>query len=757
VARTLVLGAVGGALVASNWLRLEERESGWQAVLIVALALVPTLVPGSVRRRAAAGLLAFAIAAGVAFDVQPGLHFPGRVLARFGGGYLDYYDVQLPFDHVNHPRMHGVLLLAIFAFTLLTAIAAAARRPGLAALALVVGAGWPATLLPGHDLERGALLLVGVLAMLVGGRRGRLHGLGYAAAAGTVVVLAAVAASSAPALAKREFLHWQAWDPYTRPAKPIDVRYVWSSRYSGLSFPHKPTTVLRIFASPLPHYWRASVLTAVVAGHWREEVVPRRQTDDVLGEPGLVPLRELDPRGWEQQRVTVEALNDHNLVGGSVPIQFAVPSSLDLEVRYDPSGIAYADNAPRRGDSYEVSSYSPRPTPAQLVRSTADYPPLISERKAYLEVDRHVWVPPFGAPDRSREIDYLFTRYARAPRLRPYRPLYLQAEEVAGGAKSPYAAAVAVERWFRTGGGFVYDQHPPQPQPGVPALTDFVVSTRRGYCQHFAGAMALMLRYLGVPARVAVGFTSGRYDEGKHEWVVADRDAHAWVEVWFRDWGWLPFDPTPGRSGLPGGYSSSSPSFDVNAAAAVLAGKSGLKNFQQGLRSALGFAPKTPLRLSPDTPDLAQLARGGAAAGESHSRAPGLLRLLLLVLAGTIEVISIVKLVRRHARYLTRNPRRLAAACRRDLRDFMRDQGVEVPASATLPELAELIVREFGVEARAFALHASAARFGPSEGAREAARAMRRDLRDLRRRLRGELTRLERLRGLLSLRSLGLA
>jgi transglutaminase-like putative cysteine protease len=750
--RTLVLAAFAGVLVATNWLRLEDGESGWQAALVVVVALVPALVPGSVRRRAVPALLAFLVAAGIAFDLEPGVHFPGRLLARFGGGFLDYYDVQVPFDHANHARMHGVLLLAIFAFTLLIALAAAARRPGLAALGLVVAVGWPATLLPGNDLLRGTLLLVGVLVLFVGLRREPLRGLGFAAAAGAVVVLAALGASSSSALAKREFLSWETWDFYTRPAKPVDVLYVWNSSYRPLTFPHKPTTVLRIKASPSPHYWRASVLAAVQAGRWKEDLVLGTEGFE-LGEPGLVVPREKNVFRWDSQKVTVEALHDHHLVGGSVPVRF--DASTNLNVGFDPAGIAYAQNIPERGDSYEVSSYSPRPTPAQLADSKPIYPPLITKRRAYLEVERHVWVPPFGTPGRERTIDYLFTGYARAWQLKPYRALYSYAEDVAGGAKSPYAAAIALERWFRTGGGFVYDQHPPQPPAGVPALTYFVSNSRRGYCQHFSGAMALMLRYLGIPARVAVGFTSGRYDNKKDEWVVSDRDAHAWVEVWFRGWGWLPFDPTPGRGGLPGGYSSSSVSFDVAAATDVLGGKSGLKDFRERL-SELGFAPKVPLRLSPDTPDLRQIAAAGAAA-EGHSRAPGLLRLLLLVLLGIVEVVSIVKLLRRHVRYLTRNPRRLASACRKDLRDFIRDQGVDVPPSATLRDLAELVESEFGVDARAFGLHATAARFGPAASAREAARAMRRDLRHLRRRLRKELTRTERLRGLLSLRSLGLA
>ena len=83
--------------------------------------------------------------------------------------------------------------------------------------------------------------------------------------------------------------------------------------------------------------------------------------------------------------------------------------------------------------------------------------------------------------------------------------------------------------------------------------------------------MALMLRYLGIPARVAAGFSSGIYDEERKQWTVYDRDAHTWVEVWFNGYGWLPFDPTPGRGTLGGPYTTSSTQFDADGAAVVLA------------------------------------------------------------------------------------------------------------------------------------------------------------------------------------------
>jgi hypothetical protein len=75
-------------------------------------------------------------------------------------------------------------------------------------------------------------------------------------------------------------------------------------------------------------------------------------------------------------------------------------------------------------------------------------------------------------------------------------------------------------------------------------LDAFLFKDREGSCQHFAGAAALLLRLAGVPARVAVGFAPGVRDS-HGAWVVRDRDAHAWVEVWYQGLGWVVFDPTP--------------------------------------------------------------------------------------------------------------------------------------------------------------------------------------------------------------------
>ena len=134
-------------------------------------------------------------------------------------------------------------------------------------------------------------------------------------------------------------------------------------------------------------------------------------------------------------------------------------------------------------------------------------------------------------------------RYTELP---PVTPLAAQlAEEVAGDAPTDYDAAVALQAWFRGGGGFAYDLTV-QPRSDD-ALADFLTD-RRGYCQQFAGAFAVMARLLGIPARVNVGFAPGAPtdDDG---WAVTWNDVHAWPELYFEGAGWVRFEPTPGNGG----------------------------------------------------------------------------------------------------------------------------------------------------------------------------------------------------------------
>jgi hypothetical protein len=346
-----------------------------------------------------------------------------------------------------------------------------------------------------------------------------------------------------------------------------------------------------------------------------------------------------------------------------------------------------------------------------------------------------VSAPAFGVPGRAARLSEL---EALHPALGPYLPLARVADRVAGAAPTPYAAVVELERWF-LGAGFTYSDHP---RVISPPLVGFVTETHEGYCQYFAGAMALMLRYLGIPARVAVGFSGGTYDRGRRAWVVTDHDAHAWVEAWFKGYGWLPFDPTPTTGGAtrPGGPAAAG--FDPG----TLPGP-GLLARGADVPGVPGGGSKPPLSAA----QLAGIHPDTAAAGGGGPSAP---LLLLLVLAGLVAAIGAAKAVVRLARHRESDPRRVAVACRDELAAFLVDQGYPSARGATIDELADLARRAAGAEPAAFVAAALAARFAPPARAAAAARQTRSELRALLGELRRGLTRRDRVLGLLSPRSL---
>jgi hypothetical protein len=122
----------------------------------------------------------------------------------------------------------------------------------------------------------------------------------------------------------------------------------------------------------------------------------------------------------------------------------------------------------------------------------------------------------------------------------PYARVYALAQRLRARARTPYGFVKQVQAHL--GRGFTYTED--VPLRDIP-LASFLFRDRAGYCQQFSGAMALLLRMGGVPARVAAGFAPGSYDRRRREYVVRDVDAHSWVEVWFSGYGWVPFDPTP--------------------------------------------------------------------------------------------------------------------------------------------------------------------------------------------------------------------
>ncbi len=263
-------------------------------------------------------------------------------------------------------------------------------------------------------------------------------------------------------------------------------------------------------------YWRLTALTDFDGSTWTS----RSQVDDARGR-----LR----RGFDDT-VTAQQVNQSFAITGLGGIWLpAAFSPLALEdsdgITFDPSTsslVSEADDS--AGLAYRVQSVLPLFDPQRLEAADAIPTGRDVERNLVLPAD--------------------FPEILRA-----------DAERITSGADTRYGKALALQNYFRD--NFTYDL-------GFRAghsddvIADFL-RAKRGYCEQFAGTYAAFARAVGLPARVAVGFTQGTL-EADGLYHVLGRHAHAWPEVYFEGVGWVPFEPTPGRGNpLATGYTGVGP------------------------------------------------------------------------------------------------------------------------------------------------------------------------------------------------------
>jgi hypothetical protein len=137
--------------------------------------------------------------------------------------------------------------------------------------------------------------------------------------------------------------------------------------------------------------------------------------------------------------------------------------------------------------------------------------------------------------------DFSNAEFTRRLALRSaYADVYRLARRLTAEARTPYDAVIAIQRYLHR--NYTYNT---EVRRAAYPLEAFLFDQRQGYCQQFAGSMALMLRMVGIPARVVSGFAPGTLDSDRDLYTVHDTDAHSWVEVYFRGIGWVTFDPTP--------------------------------------------------------------------------------------------------------------------------------------------------------------------------------------------------------------------
>lgn len=116
------------------------------------------------------------------------------------------------------------------------------------------------------------------------------------------------------------------------------------------------------------------------------------------------------------------------------------------------------------------------------------------------------------------------------------------AREITSGSESNYARARAIDGYLKS--HYAYTLQLPRERMPDP-LAYFLFERKKGHCEYFASSMTVMLRTLGIPARVVNGFRGGEYNDLTSSYIIREKDAHSWVEVYFPEYGWVTFDPTP--------------------------------------------------------------------------------------------------------------------------------------------------------------------------------------------------------------------
>ena len=247
-----------------------------------------------------------------------------------------------------------------------------------------------------------------------------------------------------------------------------------------------------------PSYWRMVVLDHFDGSVWSATGL---QTIDgpVIDGPAALGGAPDESGARLDQEFEIREFATNWLPAAPEPLAASIDGELGARLDTD-TGVLALDAAAEEGVRYRITSTTPVPRPAELD-----------------EVDPGDALPGYQAlphqlPFRLREI----------------------ALEVTARATSPFRQVMALQEHLRT---FRYDEHAPAGH-GNNAMVNFLEETQQGYCEQFAGTMAVLARTLGLPSRVAIGFLPGERDESG-AFRVDTGDVHAWPEVYFGRFGWL--------------------------------------------------------------------------------------------------------------------------------------------------------------------------------------------------------------------------
>jgi transglutaminase-like putative cysteine protease len=142
--------------------------------------------------------------------------------------------------------------------------------------------------------------------------------------------------------------------------------------------------------------------------------------------------------------------------------------------------------------------------------------------------------------------DWVKERYLQLP-ANFSQGIKAQALELTAGLTNPYDKVMAIQNYLRS---LNYTTDPPPTPEGRDEIDFFLFDSKSGYCVHFSSAMVLMLRSLDIPAREVTGFIGGEFDAAANNWLVRGSAAHAWPQVYFKNTGWVDFEPTPNQDNI---------------------------------------------------------------------------------------------------------------------------------------------------------------------------------------------------------------
>jgi hypothetical protein len=259
------------------------------------------------------------------------------------------------------------------------------------------------------------------------------------------------------------------------------------------------------------NYWRARSYDIYHDGDW--------STSSGLPERLLFPEDfDLQYPEWEGGEIAAYSITNNinrmvNLYATGLPIGVSRPvEAITQPITESQEDLIalIADPALSTGEMYEVESLVRLPTINELRRSSTDYP-------AWLE--RYLQLP----DDFSNQIAAL-------------------AAEITDRLENPYDQAYAITRYLRI--NIEYSRTLPPIPAGADPLEWFLFEGKQGFCNYYASAQVLMLRSLGIPARLSVGYAQGELDDETDAFIVRKRNSHAWPEVYFVEYGWVIFEPT---------------------------------------------------------------------------------------------------------------------------------------------------------------------------------------------------------------------